>query len=69
MYPLLDLLFKEIEHGDEEHRQWLKDKLEDFSKRHFKVYHCEKHEWENHVQRPGWVICKHCGFTTDDVCD
>lgn len=32
MIPLLEQLFKEIEHGDEEHRKWLYDKMEEFSK-------------------------------------
>lgn len=27
---LLRQLYKECEHGDEEHRKWLKDKFEDF---------------------------------------
>jgi len=26
----LDELFLEIEHGDDEHRKWLKDKIEEF---------------------------------------
>ena len=26
----LDKLYKECEHGDDEHRKWLKDKFEDF---------------------------------------
>lgn len=30
---LLRKLFSEIEHGDDEHRQWLKDKIEDFISR------------------------------------
>jgi hypothetical protein len=30
---ILDELFAECEHGDAEHRQWLKDKFEDFRKR------------------------------------
>lgn len=29
----LEQLYKECEHGDEEHRQWLKDKFDDFYKR------------------------------------
>ncbi len=33
MIPLLEELYKEIEHGDTEHRKWLWDKIEDFSKR------------------------------------
>ncbi len=28
--PLIEELFKEIEHGDEEHRKWLKEKLDNF---------------------------------------
>ncbi len=32
----LDELFLEIEHGDDEHRQWLKDKIEDFKQRKLK---------------------------------
>lgn len=72
MHPLLEGLFKEIEHGDEEHRKWLYDKLEDFSKRYFKVYHCQKHEWEVYMSWGGYdklYNCKHCGFVTDDPCD
>lgn len=33
MTPLLQKLFDEIKHGDEEHQEWLRLKLEDFSKR------------------------------------
>jgi hypothetical protein len=33
----LDQLFKECEHGDAEHRQWLKDKFEDFYNRNSKI--------------------------------
>jgi hypothetical protein len=29
----LDELYLEIEHGDDEHRKWLKDKIEDFKTR------------------------------------
>jgi hypothetical protein len=29
---ILNELFKEIEHGDDEHRKWLKDKIEEFKK-------------------------------------
>lgn len=29
----LDKLYEECEHGDEEHRQWLKDKFDDFYNR------------------------------------
>ena len=31
MIPLLEELFKEIEHGDQEHRDWLYNKMEEFS--------------------------------------
>lgn len=31
MILILEQLFKEIEHGDKEHRQWLYDKMEEFS--------------------------------------
>jgi hypothetical protein len=33
MIPFLEQLYKEIEHGDQEHRQWLHDKIEEFSNR------------------------------------
>lgn len=33
MTPMFEELYKEIEHGDEFHRKWLWDKLQDFSKR------------------------------------
>lgn len=29
---LLDHLYTEIEHGDEDHRKWLKDKIHNFKK-------------------------------------
>lgn len=29
---LLDRLYEEIRHGDEEHQKWLKDKIEEFKK-------------------------------------
>lgn len=32
MQELMDLLFAQIEHGDAEHRQWLRDKLNEFVK-------------------------------------
>ena len=28
--PLFDQLFEEIKHGDEEHQNWLKDKIDSF---------------------------------------
>lgn len=31
---VLDQLFLECEHGDAEHRQWLKDKFEDYRRRY-----------------------------------
>ena len=68
MTPMLERLYKEIEHGEPEHRKWLWDKLEDFSRREFRVYHCEKHEWERFYM-DGLFICKHCGYVTDDPCD
>lgn len=34
---LLIQLYEECKHGDEEHQQWLKDKIMDFSKRHKEV--------------------------------
>lgn len=33
LVSLLRELYEEIRHGDEEHQQWLKDKIEDFIKR------------------------------------
>jgi len=31
---MFDLLFKSVEHGDEEHRQWLKDEFDKFIDEH-----------------------------------
>lgn len=33
LMKLLDELYLECEHGDDEHRKWLKDKFDDFYKR------------------------------------
>lgn len=41
MTPMLEELYREIEHGDEEHRKWLWDKLEDFSAR----YQVKSEKW------------------------
>lgn len=65
MIPWLENLYREIEHGDEEHRKWLRDKLEDFSKRTFREYHCEGHEWE-YDKGFDWFTCKHCGRIEHD---
>lgn len=34
----LDELFKECEHGDDEHRQWLKDKFNDYFERNKQLF-------------------------------
>lgn len=69
MIPLLEDLYNEIKHGDEEHKKWLWDKLEDFSKRRFREYHCEKHEWERDILMKELFRCKHCGYITDEPYD
>lgn len=33
----IDTIFKDIEHGDEEHRQWLKEKLEIYKPKLFDI--------------------------------
>jgi len=69
MIPLLEQLYKEIEHGDAEHRKWLWDKLEDFSRRKFMEYPCAKHEWERDILVTDLFRCKECGYITDDPFD
>jgi len=69
MIPLLKELYEEIEHGDEEHRKWLWDKLDSFSRRKFREHYCEGHEWERHIQMEGLFQCTKCGYITDDPCD
>ena len=34
MIPLLEQLFQEIKHGDQEHQDWLRNKMEKFSRKH-----------------------------------
>ena len=35
---LFDKLFKEIEHGDQEHRDWIKNKIDNFYNKNCKQY-------------------------------
>lgn len=69
MIPLLEELYKEIEHGDSEHRKWLWDKLDEFSRKKFKEYYCKGHEWEPHPLMTEFYICKHCGYVSDEAYD
>lgn len=45
MQELMDLLFAQIEHGDAEHRQWLRNKLNEFVKEQDDFWTIKK--WEN----------------------
>jgi hypothetical protein len=49
MHPILNHLYDEIGIGDTEHRKWLWDKMEDFSKRTFKEWHCPGHKWSDRL--------------------
>lgn len=69
MIPLLEELYREIEHGDAEHRKWLWDKLDDFSRRRFKEHYCKGHEWEPDVLMKEWYRCKHCGYMSEEAYD
>ena len=42
MVPLLEKLFNEIKHGDQEHQNWLRDKMETFSLENPQVDKCEE---------------------------
>ena len=32
VYELLDKLYEDVKHGDDDHQKWLKDKIEEFKK-------------------------------------
>lgn len=62
MIPLLERLFKEIEHGDREHRNWLWDKMENFSKKEIPEKREEKecdHVWTYRQDQKFCSKCKH----------